>query len=69
MVIIATRIEVQALCLLYRRIITTEKKYLALFQLATLLRPKALLRSGAAAAFLATSVARGKWFPWKFDLL
>lgn len=43
-------------------------KYLDLFQLATLLLLKALLRSGPAGAFRATSVAKGKWFRWKFDL-
>lgn len=44
-------------------------KDLDLFHLATLLRLKVLLLSVAAAAFRATSVASGKWFPWKFDLL
>lgn len=43
-------------------------KYLGLFTLNGLLRLKFLLRLGATAAFLAASVASGKWFPWKFDL-
>lgn len=42
--------------------------YLDLLTLNGLLRLKALLWIGAAAAFLAASAAKGNWFPWKFDL-
>lgn len=43
-------------------------KYLVLFQLGTPLRLGTLFCRGAAAAFRATSIAAGNWFPLKLDL-